>query len=73
MDDSDAAISERRTVSVNGDQDLIMALLMRFKLLRHISRCFQYIVGTQPKFGDNAGVRRRSMLASKLGPGPAYH
>lgn len=69
VDDSDAAIPERRTVSVNGDQDLIVALLMRFKLLRHASRCFQYIVGTQPKFGDNAEVRRRSMLVSKLGPG----
>ena len=55
-------------VNVNGNQDMIVALLMRFKLLRHASRCFDYIMGTQPKFGNLGEVGRRSLLVSKLSP-----
>eukprot|EP00562_Extubocellulus_spinifer_P004452 CAMPEP_0178529646 /NCGR_PEP_ID=MMETSP0696-20121128/32440_1 /TAXON_ID=265572 /ORGANISM="Extubocellulus spinifer, Strain CCMP396" /LENGTH=654 /DNA_ID=CAMNT_0020161367 /DNA_START=147 /DNA_END=2111 /DNA_ORIENTATION=- len=55
-------------VNVNGNQDMIVALLMRFKLLRHASRCFEYIMGTQPKFGNPGEVGRRTLLVSKLSP-----
>jgi Ca2+-binding EF-hand superfamily protein/thiol-disulfide isomerase/thioredoxin len=49
-------------------QDLIIPLLVRFKLIRHAARCFNYIVKTQPKWGDSGELRRRSMLVSKLTP-----
>lgn len=48
--------------------DDIIPLLMRFKLIRHTTRCFDYIMTTQPKWGDPGEMRRRSMLASKLSP-----
>lgn len=65
-----AASSKPRVgdVNVNGNQDMIVALLMRFKLLRHASRCLEYIMGTQPKFGNLGEVGRRSLLVSKLSP-----
>jgi Ca2+-binding EF-hand superfamily protein/thiol-disulfide isomerase/thioredoxin len=49
-------------------EDLIIPLLVRFKLIRHAARCFDYIVKTQPKWGDAGELRRRSMLVSKLTP-----
>ena len=49
-------------------EDLIITLLVRFKLIRHAARCFDYIMSTQPKWGDPGELRRRSMLVSKLTP-----
>lgn len=56
------------TFSVNMEKDAIIPLLLRFKLIRHAARCFDYIMNTQPKWGDKGEMRRRSMLASKLTP-----
>lgn len=46
--------------------DNILSLLVRFKLLRHAGRCFDYIQKTNPKWGDKGEAYRRSLLVSKL-------
>jgi len=46
--------------------DNILALLVRFKLLRNAARCFEYIKETKPRWGDVGQTYRRSMLVSKL-------
>ena len=46
------------------DSTLGLNLLVQFKLLRHALRCFEYILQTNPKWGDEGEVYRRSV--SKL-------
>lgn len=46
----------------------IVPLLMRFKLIRCITRCFDYIVQNRLTFGDSATLRRRTILANMLSP-----
>lgn len=48
------------------NEDAIIPLLVRFKLIRHAARCFDYIMKTNPRWGDPGELRRRSMLVSKL-------
>mmetsp|Transcript_22827 Transcript_22827/g.28002 ORF Transcript_22827/g.28002 Transcript_22827/m.28002 type:complete len:635 (+) Transcript_22827:221-2125(+) len=49
-----------------GQKDAILSLLIRFKLLRHAARCFEYILQTNPIWGDSGETYRRSLLVSKL-------
>lgn len=56
---------EREMKSSN---DAILSLLVRFKLLRHAARCFEYILQTNPKWGDAGEAGRRAILVSKLTP-----
>lgn len=44
----------------------VVPLLEKFKLIRLISRCVDYIVKSGAKWGDSAIRRRRSLLASRL-------
>lgn len=44
----------------------IVPLLFRFKLIRSITRCFDYIVENRLQFGDAGTRRRRSMLVNLL-------
>jgi len=55
-------------ISVNADDELIIPLLVRFKLIRHAARCFDYIMESKLDLGDDGEVRRRSLLVSKLTP-----
>jgi len=48
------------------DNDLIISLLVKFRMIRHAARCFDYIMTTAPKWGDDGSQRRRSMLVSRL-------
>jgi len=55
-------------VSENVPSDAVLGLLIRFKLLRHAARCFEYIQQTNPRWGDNGESYRRSLLVTKLTP-----
>jgi calmodulin len=46
----------------------IIPLLMRFKLLRSVGRCFNYIMSNRLRFGDEGTRRRRTMLIKLLSP-----
>ena len=50
----------------NSSSDTVLSLLVRFKLLRHAARCFEYISDTSPNWGDKGEVSRRSLLVGKL-------
>jgi hypothetical protein len=54
------------SLKIGGNDDMILSLLIRFKLLRHAARCFEYILQTSPKWGDVGELKRRSLLVSKL-------
>mmetsp|Transcript_5343 Transcript_5343/g.15583 ORF Transcript_5343/g.15583 Transcript_5343/m.15583 type:complete len:520 (-) Transcript_5343:327-1886(-) len=53
-------------VHVNGNDDMVISLLLRFQLIRSAARCFEYIVHTQTQWGGKGEQRRRSMLVSRL-------
>eukprot|EP00560_Eucampia_antarctica_P007564 CAMPEP_0197828544 /NCGR_PEP_ID=MMETSP1437-20131217/5082_1 /TAXON_ID=49252 ORGANISM="Eucampia antarctica, Strain CCMP1452" /NCGR_SAMPLE_ID=MMETSP1437 /ASSEMBLY_ACC=CAM_ASM_001096 /LENGTH=622 /DNA_ID=CAMNT_0043429785 /DNA_START=103 /DNA_END=1974 /DNA_ORIENTATION=+ len=52
-------------IEVSGKDDIIISLLVRFKLLRHATRCFDYITYRSLVF-DIEETKRRSVLVSKL-------
>jgi calmodulin len=52
--------------SLGIDTATIVPLLMRFELVRGITRCFDYIVENRLTFGDTATMRRRTILANML-------
>jgi len=53
-------------VHVNGNDDMVISLLVRLQLIRMAARCFDYIVKTQPRWGDQGEQNRRSLLVSRL-------
>lgn len=54
-------------IQVTIEQDDIYPLLKRFQLIRHVSRCFDYIMKERPNWGDVPGSsNRRSMLVKRL-------
>lgn len=46
--------------------EAIIPLLLRFKLVRHAARCFDYISEMRPKWGDPGTRRRRTKLLEML-------
>lgn len=48
--------------------ETFVPLLMRLKLIRSITRCFDYTVKYKLKFGDAGSRRRRSILVDVLAP-----
>eukprot|EP00519_Triparma_laevis_P015030 CAMPEP_0182491148 /NCGR_PEP_ID=MMETSP1321-20130603/726_1 /TAXON_ID=91990 /ORGANISM="Bolidomonas sp., Strain RCC1657" /LENGTH=456 /DNA_ID=CAMNT_0024693407 /DNA_START=570 /DNA_END=1936 /DNA_ORIENTATION=- len=76
------ALENQRRGSVNNPGDLkdvedeevdlekatseILPLLQKFKLVRMAARCFEHIMRTTPKWGDESEVYRRSLLVSQL-------
>jgi len=46
--------------------DDVLPLLVKFQMIRHAARCFDYIMHTKPKWGDEGESRRRQMLVAKL-------
>jgi calmodulin len=44
----------------------ILELLVRFKQIRQAAKCFQYVMKSQPKWGDAGEIARRSALVNKL-------
>jgi len=48
--------------------DDVLPLLVKFQMIRRAARCFDYIMHTKPKWGDEGESRRRQMLVAKLSP-----
>lgn len=48
------------------ETDTVVPLLMRFKLIRLVTRCFDYMVANTPRLGDQGARRRRNMLVQLL-------
>lgn len=46
--------------------DAIFRLLTRFQMVRHITRCFEYIADNKLRWGDKGSRERRSMLVRRL-------
>jgi calmodulin len=46
--------------------ECILELLVRFKQVRQVVRCFEYVMSAKPLLGDQGEIARRSMLVSKL-------
>jgi calmodulin len=67
--DKDQERSMAEGAATKANEDAILSLLVRFKLLRQAARCFEYISKTSPRWGDEVVGRRRSLLVSKLTPG----
>lgn len=50
------------------EAETFVPLLMRLKLIRSITRCFDYTVKYKLKFGDSGSRRRRNILVDVLSP-----
>ena len=46
--------------------EMILELLLRFKQIRQVAKCFEYVMSKKPMLGDKGEIARRSMLVSKL-------
>jgi len=58
--------SEDDVQKIGVETDTVVPLLMRFKLIRLVTRCFDYMVENTPRFGDQGARRRRNMLVELL-------
>jgi calmodulin len=47
-------------------EECILELLVRFKQIRQAAKCFEYIMRSEPRWGDEGDIARRSMLVRKL-------
>ena len=56
-------------LSIGADPETIVPLLLRFKLIRLVSRCFEYIVDNRLQFGDMGNQKRRMLLVNLLSIG----
>lgn len=54
--------------SLGLETETMVPLLMRLKLIRSITRCFDYTVKYKLKFGDAGSRRRRNILVEVLSP-----
>ena len=52
--------------SISHRDECVLELLVRFKQIRQAASCFEYIMKSQPNWGDEGEIARRSMLVSKL-------
>jgi len=68
LDFDTPAIEETKpaTISIGVDPEMIVPLLLRFKLIRLVTRCFDYIVANRLRFGDAGGQKRRMILVNLL-------
>jgi Ca2+-binding EF-hand superfamily protein/CRP-like cAMP-binding protein len=62
----DVAAEESLMQISEQDKETILPLLVRFRMVRNAARCFNYIMSTNPLFGDPGEIRRRTMLVSRL-------
>lgn len=68
VDDVDEEVVAETSVALQQQKTMetILPLLTKFKLIRLVSRCFDYIVTHNARWGDPGIRRRRSLLVSKL-------
>ncbi len=55
-------------ITLGVEAETFVPLLMRLKLIRSITRCFDYTVKYKLKFGDSGSRRRRNILVDVLSP-----
>jgi calmodulin len=53
-------------VPVTPRDGCILDLLVRFKQIRQAAKCFEYIMQSEPTWGNEGEIGRRAMLVSKL-------
>lgn len=58
-----------KKLSMGADPQIIVPLLLRFKLIRLVTRCFDYIVDNRLRLGDEGGQKRRMILVNLLSQG----
>ena len=51
---------------ITAKDECILDLLVRFKQVRQVAKCFEYVMNAKPLLGDKGEIARRSMLVSKL-------
>ena len=61
--------SPNKKLSIGADPEIIVPLLLRFKLIRLVTRCFDYIVENRLRLGDEASQKRRMILVNLLSVG----
>lgn len=64
-----ASSSDTTNTIVGADPEIIVPLLLRFKLIRLVTRCFDYIVENRLRLGDEASQKRRMLLVNLLSIG----
>lgn len=47
-------------------EECVLDLLVRFKQIRQAAKCFEYVMRSEPKWGDEGEIARRSVLVRKL-------
>jgi calmodulin len=48
--------------------DCILELLVRFRQIRQAAKCFEYVMDSEPNWGDSGEIARRTLLVRKLSP-----
>lgn len=66
---SEPTIEPGRLGGLAADPETIVPLLLRFKLIRLITRCFDYIVANRLRFGEEGARKRRMLLVNLLSIG----
>jgi calmodulin len=67
MYESEVALSQATQANThNNDNDILLDLLVRFRQIRQATKGFEYILRTDPEFGNKGEAIRRSMLVAKL-------
>ena len=61
--------SPNKKLGMGADPEIIVPLLLRFKLIRLVTRCFDYIVENRLRLGDEASQKRRMILVNLLSLG----
>jgi len=59
---------QQRSVGLDLNSHAIIPLLMRFRMLRLVGRCFHYIKKNRLRINEDGGRRRRAMLVKRLSP-----
>ena len=57
---------QRTPYPVTERDECVLELLVRFKQIRQAAKCFEYVMKSEPTWGDEGEIARRSMLANKL-------
>jgi hypothetical protein len=67
-DNAAIANNPQEVVKLSVGTDTIVPLLHRFKLIRLVTRCVDYIMNNRPLIGETGARRRRNMLVKLLAP-----
>jgi Ca2+-binding EF-hand superfamily protein len=66
--DDPSSLSSKK-LNIGADPQIIVPLLLRFKLIRLVTRCFDYIVENRLRLGDEGSQKRRMILVNLLSVG----